>query len=89
MSSLPGFSLAVNGPTFNEFALRLRKSSSAMTVVERLRQQNLLAGVPIAQPGYALPQLADSENVLLVAVSERHSREDIDRLARALDEVCP
>lgn len=89
LASLPGFGLAVSGPTFNEFALRLRKSIPATTVVERLREQNLLAGVPLAQPGYALPQLADPENVLLVAVSERHSREDIDRLARALDEVCP
>jgi glycine dehydrogenase subunit 1 len=82
-----GFGLAVQGPTFNEFAVRLR-GKSATEVVEKLRQQNLLCGVPLAQPGYALPGLQQPEEVLLVAVSERHHREDIERLAQALAEVC-
>lgn len=89
LASLPGFALAATGPTFNEFALRLRGAASASAVVERLRQQNILAGVPLSQPGFALPELKNADEVLLIAVSERHSREDIDRLAHALDEACP
>ncbi len=89
LSRLSGFRLAVSGPTFNEFALRLRGSISATTVVERLREQNILCGVPLGQAGFRLSTLADAEQVLLIAVSERHKREDIDRLVTALDEVCP
>jgi glycine dehydrogenase subunit 1 len=88
LSSLPGFRLAASGPTFNEFALRLRGGRQATEVVEKLRERGLLAGVALGQPGFALPALPDFENVLLVAVSERHRREDIDHLAQALDEVC-
>jgi len=89
LASLPGFRLAVSGPTFNEFALRLRGGATAASVVDRLREKNILCGVPLSQPGFALPQLPDAEQVLLLALSERHHREDIDRLAQALDEVCP
>jgi glycine dehydrogenase subunit 1 len=89
LSSLRGFQLPFSGPTFNEFALRLRGTMPAAVAVERLRAQNLLCGVPLSQPGFALPELPDAERMLLIAVSERHHREDIDRLVRALDEVCP
>jgi glycine dehydrogenase subunit 1 len=87
LSSLRGCQLAVSGPTFNEFALRLR--GPAEPVAERLRERGILAGVPLSQPSFALPGLVDAEKTLLIAVTERHRREDIDRLASAVDEVCP
>ena len=91
LQAVRGFRLAVSGPTFNEFALRVRGRASH--AVERLIDQNqgqaLLAGVPLDRPGLALPELPDHEQTLLIAVTERHRREDIDRLAEALDEVCP
>ena len=87
LCAVRGFGLAVSGPTFNEFALRLR--GSATVAVDRLRERGILAGVPLLQAGLAFPQVADADKVLLVAVTERHRREDIDRLAQALDEVCP
>jgi glycine dehydrogenase subunit 1 len=77
----------VSGPTFNEFALRIRGSASA--AAQRLREKGIIAGVPLDQPGLALPALPDADKTLLVAVTERHHRADIDRLAHALDEVCP
>ena len=79
--------LAVSGPTFNEFALRLR--GAAGVVSERLRERGILAGVPLNQAGFRLPGLPDPDQVLLIAVTERHSQSDIDHLAAALDEVCP
>lgn len=87
LASLRGCSLAVSGPTFNEFALRLR--GAAGVVSERLRERGILAGVPLNQAGFRLPGLPDPDQVLLIAVTERHSQSDIDHLAAALDEVCP
>jgi glycine dehydrogenase subunit 1 len=89
LSALRGFRLLASGPTFNEFALRLRGAVKAMDIVERLSERGVLAGVPLSQPGLALKEIPDAEQVLLIAVSERHRREDIDALAVALDEVCP
>lgn len=88
LSSLRGFRLAVSGPTFNEFALRLRGGKSAAEVVEKLQKKGILAGVPLSAPGFSLSALKDAHDVLLCAVTERHHRDDIDRLCQALDEVC-
>jgi glycine dehydrogenase subunit 1 len=88
LAALPGFSLAVSGPTFNEFALRLPGALSAEQVVEQLAAQGVLAGVPLDRTGLALPDFPGAARVLLIAVTERHRREDIDRLAQVLAEVC-
>jgi glycine dehydrogenase subunit 1 len=87
LAGLRGCRLAASGPTFNEFALRLR--GSAETVAERLRERAILAGLPLCQAGFRLAGLEKPEEVLLIAVTERHSQSDIDRLATAIDEVCP
>ena len=87
LTALRGCQLAVSGPTFNEFALRLR--GPADEVAERLRKRGILAGVPLCQPSFGLSGLPDADKTLLIAVTERHRREDIDRLASAIDEVCP
>ena len=87
LAAVRGCALAVTGPTFNEFALHIRGSATA--AAERLREQGILAGVPLDQPGLSLPALPDADRTLLIAVTERHRRADIDRLAKALDEVCP
>ncbi len=89
--ALRGFQPAVTGPTFNEFAVRVRGGKAA-GAVERLADQGIFAGVSLDRPGFALPALAGAppaEETLLLAVTECHRKEDIDRLARALDEVCP
>jgi len=75
LSALRGFSLRYGGPTFNEFALQVRGGDAARAV-ERLADKNIFAGVAV-------------EDSLLVAVTEKHRKEDIERFARALDEVCP
>jgi glycine dehydrogenase subunit 1 len=86
LASLRGFSLAFSGPTFNEVAVRVR-GGDARGAVERLAEKGIFAGVPATAPGLSTnKQLAD---VLLVAVTEKHSKTDIERLARSLDEVCP
>jgi glycine dehydrogenase subunit 1 len=68
-------------PTFKEFALRVGRP--AQEVVRAARERGV-------HPGYALgrdyPGLDDA---LLVAVTERRTPEDVDRLAEVLAEVAP
>jgi glycine dehydrogenase subunit 1 len=82
LSSLRGHQLAFTGPTFNELALRVR-GGDANAVVERLAADGIYAGVAATAPG--LLEDERLRDVLIVAVTERHSRADIDRLAQALD----
>lgn len=68
-----------DGPTFNEFAVRLPKNADA--VVESLLQRGYTAGLPLADVGMG------AENDLLLAVTEKRSRAEIDAFAQALEEV--
>jgi glycine dehydrogenase subunit 1 len=63
-------------PFFKEFALRLPRQ--AVEIRDALTDRGFLAGVPLPQAG---------EDVLLVTVTERRTRAEIDALARALQEV--
>ena len=60
-------SLAYTGPTFNEFVIR-RKSGSAQALVDAGITQGILAGIPVG------------ERDLLVAVTEKRTKADLDRL---------
>lgn len=73
---LPGVRLLNAKPFANEFALVLPKP--AYQVVDRLTQRGYLPGFPL---GRYYPGL---ENVLLIACTEKHSREDIGILAELL-----
>jgi glycine dehydrogenase subunit 1 len=70
---------AFDQPTVKEFAVRLRRP--AEEVVRDARVLGVHPGYPL---GRAYPELTD---VLLVAVTEKRSAADIDRLAEVLDEV--
>jgi glycine dehydrogenase subunit 1 len=77
LTAIPGVSLVHPGaPFFKEFAIRVPGRAEAL--VEALVERGYLAGVPLASAG---------EDVLLVAVTERRSREQIDALAAAMGEV--
>jgi glycine dehydrogenase subunit 1 len=77
LTELPGVSLLhEEAPFFKEFTLRLPRP--AAEVIERLTERGYLAGVPFPSAG---------EDVLLVAVTERRTREQIDGLAEAMGEV--
>jgi glycine dehydrogenase subunit 1 len=76
LAAIPGVSLRFGAPFFKEFVLKLPKSPER--VVTRLLRERLLAGVPLK--GFDR-KLGDC---LLVAVTERRTRAEIDRLAEAL-----
>lgn len=63
-------------PYFNEVLVRLAEPVDA--VIRRADDAGILAGVPV---GEHYPQFADC---LLVAVTERRTREEVDRLVDVL-----
>jgi glycine dehydrogenase subunit 1 len=69
-----------DAPYFNEFSVRVRGGSAAR-VVERLEGSGIIAGYDL---GRSDAKLADR---LLIAVTENHRREDLDRLIAALDAI--
>ena len=81
--ALPGYASGFSSaPFFNEFAVKVRGGRAA-AVCQRLEAEGLIAGFDL---GRVDSKLADR---LLIAVTEQHRREDLDRLVAALAEVAP
>jgi glycine dehydrogenase subunit 1 len=79
LTEIPGVSLRFSAPFFKEFALTLPKPPER--VVARLLRDKILAGVPLKTFDRKLA------NVLLVAVTERRTKAEIDRFAEVLGTV--
>jgi len=78
---LPGYSAKfAPAPFFNEFAVQVR-GGDAGAVCKKLEAHGIIAGYDLAR--------ADSarKDSLLIAVTEKHRREDLDRLVQALAAV--
>jgi glycine dehydrogenase subunit 1 len=79
--ALRGYSLAFGtAPMFNEFAVRVRGGNAA-AVARSLEAKSIVAGLDL---GRVDREHADS---LLIAVTERHSKADLDALVQALDAI--
>jgi glycine dehydrogenase subunit 1 len=76
LTALDGVRLLNTGSTFNEFTLRLPKKADE--VVARLLTQGIAAGLPL---GSYEPDMAEC---LVVTVTEKRTKTEIDRLADAL-----
>ncbi len=76
LSALPGYSLAFEAPFFHEFALRCPRP--AVEAAARARKAGVRAGIPLSR------FFEGMEDLLLVAVTEWNTEEDIDALVRAL-----
>ena len=68
--------LRFSAPTFNEFVLTLKGDSEP--ALQTLLQQGIIGGLPLKR---FYPEL---KNELLICVTEKQSREEIDRLAQIL-----
>ena len=79
---LAGYGLPYAAPTFNEFAVRVR-GGDAGKLVSALAREELIAGLDLGRVD------ASRKDLLLVAVTERHTRADLDRLATALGAFTP
>jgi glycine cleavage system P protein (glycine dehydrogenase) subunit 1 len=79
LTAVPGVSLRFAQPFFKEFALRLPKPPER--VAARLARERILAGVPLKTFDRSLG------DCLLVAVTEKRTKAEIDRYADALAKV--
>lgn len=82
LRALPGYALPYAAPTFNEFVVRVR-GGDAGAVVTALAKDDILAGLDLARVD------PTRRGELLIAVTERHTRADLDRLAAALSTFAP
>jgi glycine dehydrogenase subunit 1 len=83
--AIPGITPLVDGPVVREMALRL--PVDAHLVVERLADEGFLAGVPVAVPGGRVGFPEGDADGLLVAVTERRTRAEIDAFVAAMEKV--
>jgi glycine dehydrogenase subunit 1 len=77
LENLEGFELPYSAPVFNELVLR-SKGPSAASLVSKLAQQGIIAGVDLGR------FRSEWSQDLLVAVTELHTKDDLDRLLAAL-----
>ncbi len=77
----PDISFATHAPMFREFALRLPIPASE--AIDRLLDEGYLAGIALRE-GY---EGTDLEETMLLAFTERRTKEEIDHFASALRKV--
>jgi len=79
LTSIPGVETAFKGPWFKEFVIKLPKS--APEVIDGMLEKGFYAGIDL---GRFFPDMKDH---LLVAVTEKRTREEIEGFRAALQEV--
>ena len=79
IASLPGYDLKFEGPFFNEFCVRCPRPVTE--VIEAAKRRRILAGV--APHGRRLRQIGEA-NDLLIAVTEKRTRAEMDALVDVL-----
>ncbi len=83
IAGLPGFDLRYpDGEYFNEFTIRTPRP--AVEVLEHLAAKGILGGVALSEPNMARIGAA---NELLIAVTEKRTRAELDRYVEALREL--
>ena len=76
IAAIDGFSIPFSSPTFNEFVVRGPRP--ATEILETARQKGIIGGLALSK------YYSARENDFLVCVTETCSRENIDKLVRAL-----
>ena len=77
LAGIPGVTVLQSAATFNEFTIFLPKAADE--VVAELLKKDIMAGVPLGQ------YYQGSENCLVLTVTEKRSKKEIDRLVRELE----
>ncbi len=83
VAAIPGVAPLVGAPVLREFAVRL--PVDPMVAVERMADEGFLAGVPVSVGGGVVGD--EGHDGLLIAVTERRTRAEIDGFAAALEKV--
>jgi glycine dehydrogenase subunit 1 len=77
LAAIPGVTVLQSAQTFNEFTLFLPKAADL--VVTELLSKGIAAGVPLGQ------YYEGSENCLIVTVTEKRTKKEIDTLVKTLE----
>ena len=77
IKKLPGYALPFSAPTFNEITVAVR-GGDAGALADALTAKGIIAGYDLGRSDAA------RKGQLLIAVTERHTRADLDRLLAAL-----
>ena len=75
IGELPGYSLPIDGPFFQEFVVQCPTSPTEIN--SKLMERNILGGLNVS---------GQVPNGMLLCVTEMNSREDLDALVAALTE---
>ncbi|HEY2067941.1 MAG TPA: aminomethyl-transferring glycine dehydrogenase subunit GcvPA [Rhizomicrobium sp.] len=81
LEKVKGVSL-VTPSFFNEFTIKLPKPAASL--VDKLAEKNVIAGVPVSR---LLPHEPQTKDLLIVAATETVTDEDCDAFVKALSEV--
>jgi len=79
LAAVPGVTVLSGAPTFNEFTVFLPKP--AEDVVAQLLKRGIAAGLPLGS------YYEGAGQAMVVTVTEKRSKKEIDQLAKALEEV--
>jgi glycine dehydrogenase subunit 1 len=79
LAELPGVTVLQTATTFNEFTICLPQAADV--VVAALLEKDIAAGLPLGQ------FFEGSDNLMVVTVTEKRSKKEIDRLADAMKSV--
>lgn len=77
LAEIPGVTVLQSAPTFNEFTLFLSKPADA--IVAGMLKEGIAAGVPLGS------YYEGSEHALVVTVTEKRSKKEIDHFAKLLE----
>jgi len=77
IAGLKGYKIKFDGPFFSEFVVQTEREPAEL--LKELRDQGILGGIDLTQYGL--------ENSLLIAVTEKRSREELDLLVEKLKEL--
>lgn len=80
LASVPGVEPLATTPVLREFAVRVPLEPEVL--IERMAEEGFLAGLPLGEPQVAAPG-----GGLLVAVTERRTRAEIDAYVAAMDKA--
>ena len=79
LAKVPGVALPHASPYFNEFVIKLPEGASVASINAKLLKQGIIGGYDL---GRAYPEL---EGHMLIAVTERRTKEQIDQFASLLE----
>lgn len=77
LAEIPGVTVLQSAPTFNEFTISLPKPAEA--IVMGLLKEGITAGVPLGS------YYENSDQALVVTVTEKRSKKEIDHFAKLLE----